>query len=69
MIPRREFIKHTLVAGAAPLAVKTSLFAQEIIRKDKPLFKISLAQWSLHRMLKSNKLDALDFAKFTKKDL
>ncbi|MCH8823701.1 MAG: sugar phosphate isomerase/epimerase [Planctomycetes bacterium] len=67
MIPRREFIKHTAIAVATPLAVNTSLFAQAIVNKDKPLFKISLAQWSLHRMLRSNKLDALDFASFTKK--
>ena len=67
MIPRREFIKHTAIAVATPLAVNTSLFAQAIVNKDKLLFKISLAQWSLHRMLKSKKLDALDFAGFTKK--
>ena len=29
-------------------------------------FKISLAEWSLHRMLYSGKLDHLDFCKFTK---
>lgn len=66
MIPRREFIKHTAIAAAAPLIVNSSLFAQAV-KKDKLLFKISLAQWSLHRMLKSGKLDALDFASFTKK--
>ncbi len=32
------------------------------------LFEISLAQWSLHRMLKGGKLDNLDFAAFTKKE-
>jgi len=31
-------------------------------------FKISLAQWSLHRMLKEGKLDNLGFAKFTKNE-
>jgi len=67
MIPRREFIKQTAIAVATPLAVNTSLFVQAIVNKDKPLYKISLAQWSLHRMLRSNKLDALDFASFTKK--
>ena len=29
-------------------------------------FKISLAEWSLHRMLYSGKLDHLDFCQFTK---
>lgn len=37
-------------------------------KKTKPLFKISLAQWSLHRALKSGKLDNLDFAKTTKEE-
>ncbi|MEO2022028.1 MAG: sugar phosphate isomerase/epimerase family protein [Pirellulaceae bacterium] len=32
----------------------------------EPLFKISLAQWSLHRTIRSGKLDNLDFAKVTK---
>ena len=36
--------------------------------KTKPWFKISLAQWSLHRMLQSGKLDNLGFAKFTKEE-
>ncbi|MGQ0627006.1 MAG: sugar phosphate isomerase/epimerase family protein [Phycisphaerales bacterium] len=31
-----------------------------------PLFKISLAQWSLHRMLQAGKLDHLDFPKLSK---
>ena len=29
-------------------------------------FKISLAQWSLHRMIEAGELDALDFAPYTK---
>lgn len=32
------------------------------------LFKISLAQWSLHRMIQGGKLDNLDFAAYTKKE-
>ena len=36
--------------------------------RDEPLFKISLAQWSLHRHLKGGKLDNLDFAKTAKQD-
>ena len=34
----------------------------------EPLFKISLAEWSLHRTLKQGKLDNLDFAKVAKND-
>lgn len=33
-----------------------------------PLFKISLAQWSLHKALQGGKLDHLDFPKVTKED-
>jgi sugar phosphate isomerase/epimerase len=33
-----------------------------------PLFKISLAQWSLHRELQGKRLDHLDFAKTAKQD-
>ena len=36
--------------------------------QPKPLFEISLAQWSLHRTLRSGKLDNLDFAKAAKDD-
>jgi L-ribulose-5-phosphate 3-epimerase len=34
--------------------------------EEAPLFRISLAQWSLHRALKEGKLDNLDYPKFTK---
>ncbi len=34
--------------------------------KDKPLFDISLAQWSLNRNFFSNQLDARDFAKIAR---
>ncbi len=37
-------------------------------QRKKPIFKISLAQWSLHKSLKAGKLDNLDFAKKTKED-
>ncbi len=36
--------------------------------KSEPWFSVSLAQWSLHRMLKAGKLDNLGFAKFTKEE-
>ncbi len=35
---------------------------------EGPLFDISLAQWSLHRKLKSGKMDNLDFAKVAKEE-
>ena len=39
------------------------------IKTEKDLFfKISLAQWSLHRMINEGQLDHLDYAAFTKKE-
>lgn len=35
---------------------------------DKPLFDISLAQWSLHRMIHAGQLDNLDFPAFAKNE-
>lgn len=34
----------------------------------EPIFRISLAQWSLHRTLGAGKLDALDFARTTREE-
>ena len=56
MSTRRIFIKQSLFStGAALLA--PSLFAYN----EEKRFKISLAQWSLHRTLQAGKLDHLDF--------
>ncbi len=61
---RRDFISTASAGLGAALAIpKTDLFAQA--EKAKP-FKISLAQWSLHKSLQQKKLDNLDFAKVTK---
>ena len=68
MIHRREFLKQTAVVAAAPIALGRRSFAHPFENEDKPLFTISLAQWSLHRMLQTGKLDALDFAAFTKNE-
>lgn len=37
-------------------------------RKPKPLFKISLAEWSLHRELFAKKIDHMDFPKISKEE-
>ena len=34
--------------------------------KTEPRFKISLAQWSLHRALKAGEIDNLDFPRITR---
>jgi sugar phosphate isomerase/epimerase len=66
---RRDFIKKiSLAAGGLTLmtALPSYLFAEG--EKKKFDFKISLAQWSLHKALFSNKLSALDFPVTAKKD-
>ena len=57
---RRDFLK-TAAATAAGLAIVPSVSLQA-----KPIFKISLAQWSLNPLLFSGELDNLDFAKVSK---
>ncbi|MCM8532356.1 MAG: sugar phosphate isomerase/epimerase [Lentisphaeraceae bacterium] len=59
---RRSFLKAlTATAAAFP-------FAQSCVGQtgSEELFKISLAQWSLHRMLRGGKLKNIDFPEFTK---
>lgn len=58
---RRRFLRHTALAGASLAA--TSLFEGRSQADDKPpAFKISLAEWSLHKTLFAGKLKNLDFA-------
>jgi sugar phosphate isomerase/epimerase len=66
-VNRRDFLKHSS-RFAASLGL-ASLVAEAPAAGDKEfLFKISLAEWSLHRALFSKQLDHLDFAKVAKKD-
>jgi L-ribulose-5-phosphate 3-epimerase len=54
-----------VAAGAVLMSVAgEGVYAGE----DEPLFRISLAEWSLHRTLFGGKLDNLDFAKTAKND-
>ena len=77
---RRKFLKcssATAAAASLGLGVQTSLAAEEPAKKKgkkkgkkaKPPFKLSLAQWSLHRTIRKGDMDNLDFAKVAKEDL
>ncbi len=57
-VTRREFL-----AGAAIAATGTLTLPMLVDAEDTPPFKISLAQWSFHKALKSGQLDHLDFAR------
>lgn len=63
--PDRRFFLQGILAGSAGLAVGTgaSLRAQ-----TAPWFRISLAQWSLHRAFFAKKLDPMDFPVIAKRD-
>ena len=62
MNTRREFIKTLgLITGGVVLAPGMEAFAMK-----KPWFDISLAEWSLHRMLRKGELDNLDFPAFAR---
>lgn len=68
-LDRRSFLKGTLqvaagvgLASAAPQALLASSQGKE------PPFKISLAEWSLHRALQKKQLTNLDFPKAAKSD-
>lgn len=62
---RRDFLiqSASIAAGLSVLGLSTQARAA-----DEPLFKISLAQWSLHNTIFQKKLDNLDFAKTAKRE-
>ncbi|XZE21180.1 sugar phosphate isomerase/epimerase family protein [Pirellulaceae bacterium SH449] len=65
MTLRRDFLINSLTAVAGSGLAYSLTGAAWAYRDDKP-FKISLAQWSLHKPLFAKQIDHLDFAKITK---
>lgn len=63
---RRDFLK--LSAGVAAGGGLSGLTAAPASTARRPLFTISLAQWSLHRALRGGQLDNLDFARTAKQE-
>ena len=62
---RRKFIKDTsILLGGLSLPVASSSLFSSCAKQE--LFKISLAEWSLHRELFSKKIDHLDFISLAK---
>lgn len=65
---RRNFIKQSgLLTGSIAIASSPLLSACTKAMKTSD-FKISLAQWSLHKKLFAGEMDNLDFAKVAKND-
>lgn len=70
LFDRRSFLRASAVS-AASLAALPALPGLRAADPKAPLFKISLAQWSLHRAFRAKgagKLDPLLFAAISKKD-
>lgn len=64
---RRQFVAATACAGASALLPGVRR-ASAALGTSGPLFKISLAQWSLHKALQGGTLQHLDFAAHAKKE-
>src|SRR5918992_737505 len=61
--------RRSFLAASAGLAAAAALPRHSNAQaKRSPLFKISLAQWSLHKTIRAGKLDNRDFAKTAKED-
>ena len=69
-ISRRRFVAGIAAAAPAALLAGPSMFTScgHIPPENEPLFKISLAQWSLHRALNAGELEALDFPRIARED-
>ena len=66
-LKRRDFLKFgaSIAGGLAATGLRGSLLSD--IKKPM-VFKISLAEWSLHRALQSKEIDHLDFYSVAKKE-
>ena len=68
-VTRREVLRTAAAALWGPMVVPArGLPSAGRQRPASPPFRISLAQWSLHRTIRSGKLDHLDFARVTRQE-
>ena len=69
---RRRMLRTLVGAAIATAVVPTAVIGQSLAKDEKspvkanPSNRISLAQWSLHRMIKAGSLAALDFPQFAR---
>jgi L-ribulose-5-phosphate 3-epimerase len=68
MPSRRTFVLGTAGALASGLLGGCRPLAASLAHPRALLFRISLAQWSLHRTLRAGDLDHLDFARVTREE-
>lgn len=60
---RRQFITSSAATG---VALANPLFSRRLLAGEKHLFKISLAQWSLHKSFFEGVYDPIDFARIAR---
>ena len=65
-LTRKEFVQNAAHAAIALGAV--GAVSQDAGAQRRPWFRISLAEWSLHKTIFAGKLDNLDFPLVTKRD-
>lgn len=65
---RRELLLASAAALLVPALARSVKVAAAGQKMPSPPFRISLAQWSLHRTLRAGTLDHLDFAKVTRQE-
>ncbi len=70
LITRRSFIRSTAAALPATALAQPlpHLARRSAAQETAPLFRISLAEWSLHKTLMARELDNLDFPVVTRDD-
>jgi len=70
MMRRREFLQHSaqVAGGLGLVGFAGQLFSGCSTKPKEPVFKISLAEWSLNKTIFGGQLDNLDFAKAAKND-
>ncbi len=67
--PRRRFLKHSLVGTVAGVASSPLLSASSFgahAPKESRRFRISLAEWSLHKAIQGNLVKTLDFPRIAR---
>jgi sugar phosphate isomerase/epimerase len=70
-LSRRAFLRAGALAAAAgtlPAGTRGQSMRGPSHRMEQQPFRISLAQWSLHRTIRSGELDHLDFARTARQD-
>jgi L-ribulose-5-phosphate 3-epimerase len=67
-LDRRNFLTASAAAGAGLALGAVAARQSWAAPATEPLFKISLAEWSMHRALNDKKLDNLDFPAFAKNE-